>query len=362
MKICFVAPANNYHTQKWCKWFSERGHEIHVISFVKGTIETAAVHFIDAGVKTEDKDVQKIKYLFTGKQIKKIINEITPDIVSVHYATSYGAAVALSGLKGYILSVWGTDIYSFPKKSFFHKMLLKYSLKKAQYIFSTSKAMADETHKYTNKKIEITPFGVDTKLFHPGKRRHRNEQDNFIIGTVKTLAPKYGIEYLLKAAAIIKNEYPDIPLKLRIAGKGSHEKEYKELSAKLGIEDITTWLGFISQERAAQEWANMDIAVVVSISESESFGVSAVEAQACATAVIISDIPGLMEATKPDVTSLVVPRESVDELVKAIIYLYDNPWKRAEFGDAGRMFVLDNYELDFCFRKIEKIMSSAVKR
>lgn len=197
MRICFVAPANNYHTQKWCKWFLEHGHEIHVISFVKGTIANAAVHVIDAGVKTEDKDLQKLKYLFTGKQLKNIISDIKPDIISVHYATSYGTAAALSGLKDYILSIWGTDIYGFPNKSIFHKMLLKFSLRKAEHIFSTSKAMADEAHKYTERQIEITPFGVDTTLFHPDKRRRKKGQDDFIIGTVKALMPKYGIEYFV---------------------------------------------------------------------------------------------------------------------------------------------------------------------
>ena len=32
MKICFIAPADNYHTIKWCNWFRSRGHEIHVVS------------------------------------------------------------------------------------------------------------------------------------------------------------------------------------------------------------------------------------------------------------------------------------------------------------------------------------------
>lgn len=60
------------------------------------------------------------------------------------------------------------------------------------------------------------------------------------------------------------------------------------------------------KEQAACESANMDCAIIPS--ESESFGISAVEAQACSCPVIISDIPGLMEATNPGVTSLVVLR------------------------------------------------------
>ena len=42
-----------------------------------------------------------------------------------------------------------------------------------------------------------------------------------------------------------------------------------ELAAELGIEEITKWLGFISQEEAAAEWANMDIAIVPSVTDSD---------------------------------------------------------------------------------------------
>ncbi len=105
---------------------------------------------------------------------------------------------------------------------------------------------------------------------------------------------------------------------MRIAGKGPQEESYHKLASELRIDDITYWLGFISQEEAASEWANMDVAIIPSTLESESFGVSAVEAQACGTAVIISDIPGLMEATRPGETSLVVHRNAPNEIASAI--------------------------------------------
>lgn len=353
MKICFIAPASNYHTQKWSRWFASRGHEIHIISFVYAeSTETATVHFIDTGVSTQESDRKKLKYLLYAKKIKKLVEEIKPDIVNVHYATSYGTATALSGIKGYVLSVWGSDVYDFPQKSFLHKAMLKYSLKKAEYLFSTSYAMAEEASKYTNKRFEITPFGVDMQLFSPDKRTRNNNRD-FVVGTVKSLTPKYGIEYLLKAVAIIKKEHPDISIKLRIAGKGTHEQEYKNLAEKLGIDDITVWLGFIPQEEAAKEWADMDVAVSVSVSE--SFGVAAVEAQACGVPIIISDIPGLMEATRPGETSVVVPREDEKALAEAIVDLYFNEEKRRKIGSAGRKFVSETYEWNVCFEKIEEL-------
>lgn len=66
-------------------------------------------------------------------------------------------------------------------------------------------------------------------LFHPNKRT-RGEDGKFIIGTVKKLEPKYGIDYFLKAVNLVKEKRPDIPLEIRIAGNGSHEDEYHKLA------------------------------------------------------------------------------------------------------------------------------------
>ena len=295
MRICFVAEANSSHIEKWCRYFLARGHEVHVISFTKGEIPGTKIHWIDLGLEGEESDLAKLKYLTQGRRIRKLLKEIDADVVNVHYATSYGAAVALSGYRGYALSVWGADIYDFPKKSVLHRLLLKYSLSRAECLFSTSRAMARETRKYNRKKrIEITPFGVDVELFSPSKRSAVDR--HFRIGIVKKLDPKYGIDVLLHAAAIIRSRRPEIGLSLVIAGTGPAEEGYHALAETLGLSDCVTWTGFIPQEEAARVWADSDIAVIPSTLDSESFGVAAVEAEACGVPVVISDIPGLMEA------------------------------------------------------------------
>ena len=316
MKILFLAPANNYHTQKWCGYFVSRGYDVHVISFFPGTIEGVTVHFLDCGVDWQQSDSKKLKYLLKTPKIRR---------------------------------------YTFPHKSPVHRALLQYSLDHASCLLSTSEAMAKEVGKYTDKKFYVTPFGVKTDLFSPEKRSRRENDGRFVLGTVKALKPKYGIDVLLKAAAIIVEEYPQIPLQVRIAGEGPCEKEYKELVNRLGIVNHVEWLGFISQEKAAEEWANMDVAVVPSVTDSESFGVSAVEAEACEVPVVISDVPGLMEATQPGVTSIVVTRQSAQALADAIVLLYQNPGLRKKMGKAGRKLVMEKFDYVLCFHNIEKI-------
>lgn len=186
-------------------------------------------------------------------------------------------------------------------------------------------------------------------MFCPA-RRTRNL---FVIGTVKGLEYVYGIDILLKAAHIVHIQRPDIPLRIRIAGKGSKAEEYAKLAEELGIADIVNWLGFISQEWAAKEWANMDVAVIPS--RQESFGVSSVEAQACGCPVIISDIPGLMEATFPGKTSVAVERNNEQLLADTIIELFDNKELRYSLGNQGRIYVEEKYEVQQCFENVEKI-------
>lgn len=351
MKICFIGPANSAHIIKWCKWFTKRNHEVHVISFTPGEIENTKVHLIDIGVNTQGSDIGKLRYLVSGNRIKKIVDAVSPDVVNVHYATSYGSAVALSGLRGYALSVWGADIYDFPRKSILHKALLRFSLDRAAVLFSTSYAMAKEAAQYTNKAFEITPFGVDTVLFNPNKRTREDGDNVFVVGTVKSLSDKYGIKDILYAVAEIEKE-GEIPIRLRIAGKGPQEHEYKQLAHDLGIDSVTDWLGFISQEQAAKEWANMDVAIIPSTLESESFGVSAVEAQACGTPVIISDVPGLMEATSPGYSSLVVIRNMPHEIAKTLCKLYHECKLREQMGANGQKYVMEHYELNHCFEHV----------
>lgn len=344
MKICFLAPANNYHIQKWCEYFVGKGHKVDVISLTKGTINNVTVHYIDCGVKTIDGDLKKIKYLKQVKKVKNLIKQINPDIINAHYASSYGMIAALSKVN-YVLSVWGTDVYEFPKKSKIHKMYFNYILKKSDYIFSTSNVMKEELEKYTNKKIYVTYFGVKMDLFKPYKK-----PNEFIVGTIKGIDEKYGIKNIIEAISIINKERPDIKLEVRIAGIGKKEDEYKKIAKQLNV-DIN-WLGFISQEDAAKEWSNMSIALFPS--NFESFGVSTIEAEACETPVIVTDAPGLFETTIEE-SRILISKDNSKELADAIIELYDNPSKREQMGKAGRKYVVNKYEYNKCFKYIEDL-------
>ena len=361
MRICYLSNANNYHTIKWCRWFSQRGNRVLVLSLDRCTnkemlsLEGVEVHWLKNPANRDSGGIAKLAYLATAPQARREIRKFQPDVLHAHYASSYGLVAALAAEQDYYLSVWGSDVYEFPAKSPLHRAAIKYALRRARWVMSTSEAMAKETSKYTGKEFYITPFGVDMDMFSPTKRSRTEGDGRFVVGTVKALEPKYGIDVLLRGAARAVELRPDIPLEVRIAGKGSQQRQLESLALELGIVDRVHWLGFIPQEQAAQEWADMDVAVVMSERESESFGVSSVEAQACGTPVIYSDIPGLMEAAGGGRIGICLRRSDTGMLAQEMIRLYDQSDLRFRLGDEGRDFASKTFGIDTCFERVEAI-------
>jgi glycosyltransferase involved in cell wall biosynthesis len=288
----------------------------------------------DKFLKKQDGNFVKIKYLKSLTTLKKAIKSFNPDIIHAHYATSYGLLGTLSKFHPYIISVWGSDIYDFPHRSFIHKKIVEFNLFRADKILSTSKVMAKETQKYTGKDVEVTPFGIDLQFFKPAKVQNLFEEKNIIIGTVKTLEEKYGIEYLIRAFKILKDKRLDLPIKLLIVGGGSQELYLKDLTKELGIEKDTIFTGRVPYTDVPK-YQNM-LSVSVSVSDSESFGVAVVEASACEKPVVVSNVGGLPEVVVDGITGFIVEPRNPAQTADAIERLILDDQLRIKMGKAGR--------------------------
>lgn len=359
MKICYLADANSVHTKKWCNYFADRGNDIYVISLNGGKIDNPNVKIYSLGMNIESIRYggifSKFKYLFKIFSIKKIIKTIKPDIVHAHYASSYGLLGALLNFHPYVISVWGSDVYDFPQKGFMFKQIIKYSLSKADKVLSTSNAMKIETSLYTNKKIYVTPFGVDINKFKPNGEKIIKDNNEFVIDTVKALEKKYGIEYLINAFSMIKKYFPQKNLKLEIAGIGSELDNLKKQVQDLNIEKCVNFLGFLNQDEVNKAFNRFNVAVFPSIMNSESFGVAAVEAQACGVPVIVSDVGGLPEATSPNNSSLIVRKENAEDIFYALKLLIENDNLRMNMSKNARNFAEEKYNIKDNFSFVEKL-------
>lgn len=340
MRILFLGDASSVHIQKWAAYFSSNGYEIGIISLHNAVVPNVTVYSIDNSNSYNINDVSKLKYIFKISRIREIINKFKPDILHAHYASSYGLLGALSEFHPYIISVWGSDIFEFPRKSYLHKKLIEFNLKAADYICSTSDIMAKETQKYYNKEVLVTPFGVECDMFKPMPEYRSN--DKIIVGTVKSLEKIYGVEYLIKAFSILTEKYPKAPIELHIAGKGSEENHLKELSHSLNMAHRIKFLGFVPHEEVFKVLNSFSVAVFAS--NFESFGVATIESSACGIPVVVSKVGGLLEIAVNGVTGFVVPPRDPEAIAEAIEKIIFNKQLMEKMSENGRRYVLEKYE------------------
>lgn len=344
MKIIFLGEATSIHTIRWVNSLSEKGIEVILVS-LKGEVdiigkinENVKVIYLPFGTK--------LGYYLNVFALKKIISKEKPDLINAHYASGYGTLGRLSGFNKKLLNVWGSDVYDFPNESKIKKRIIEKNLKNYTAIASTSYCMAEETKKYLenkNRKIYITPFGVDTKKFKNFNiEKNKNE---IVIGIVKTLTENYGIEYLIRAIKELENTL-DIEnykkIRLLIYGKGELKNKLEALTKELQIEDKVIFKGYISNEDVPKALNEMDIFVVPSINE--SFGVAAVETMACEIPVIASSVGGLKEVIVDKETGYLVPKKDHKEIAKYLKKLILDKNLRTSLGENGRKRVLENYD------------------
>jgi len=357
-KILILGDANSSHILKWGLGILSKGYTVTIFSLTPysgGILMEKGIDVCSSSYAGKG----KFLYPFAIDELWQLIKEYKPDIIHAHYASSYGLLGTLSGFHPFIISVWGSDVFDFPKISPIHEWILKLNLKKADKICSTSHIMKEEARKYTDKDIAVIPFGVDLNVFKPMQVHHVFKEDSIVIGTIKSLEKKYGIGYLIEAFAILHKRIKGYSLKLLIVGKGSLDTILKAKVKDLGIEAETVFTGFIQPVEIPSYQNMLTISVFPSIDSSESFGVAAVEAMACEKPVIVSGVGGLPEVVEDNVTGLVVPPKNAEKLADAIEKLVSEEGLRNKLGMQARQRVekLYNWQdnLDSMIRVYEEM-------
>jgi len=367
MKVALLADRSDIHTVRWVNGLVDRGHGIELLTMHSGgdpLRSRVSVHYLNWG--------PPLGYYANVWQLRRSLNQIEPDVFHAHFASGYGTLGRLGGVAPYVLSVWGRDVYEFPYRTPLHRRVLLKNLKAADHLCSTSHAMASRTRSLCKQTapISITPFGVDTTAFSPdGEDRRKQLQldgESLVIGTVKKLNEKYGIDTLIRAFAQLRtrlcaeNEQLANSLHLVIVGDGPLRSELERLARSCGIESVTTFVGSVPHADVPSYLRTLNVYVAVSRADSESFGVAVIEASSCGCPVVVSDAGGLPEVVKRGETGIVVPREDSAATSEAIERLVCDPQLRARMGKAGRERVISQYEWAACLDQMEEVYKNVL--
>lgn len=204
------------------------------------------------------------------------------------------------------------------------------------------------------ERLTQLAMGVDTRAFVPPDRRAARSGGVSLL-TIARLVEFKGIEYALRAMALLVPRYPE--LKYRVIGDGPLRASLEKLRRELGLEANVEFLGALPQKEVITAFAQADLFVLPSIVGSdggtETQGVVLIEAQAMGLPVVASRVGGIPDSLTDGVTGVLVPPRDSQALARNLAELIERRESWPEMGRAGQRFVEEKFNLNKLNDKLE---------
>ena len=188
-------------------------------------------------------------------------------------------------------------------------------------------------------RVAVVPPGVDLEVFSPGPRAAARRllgvpADSYLLLFVGRIQPLKAPDVLLRAAARLVRQRPELRDRLVVAvvggpsGSGlAHPEALHSLATELGLLDVVRFVPPVPQDRLPDWYRAADVTVVPSYSE--SFGLVAIESQACGTPVVAAAVGGLRTAVADGVSGVLLDGHDPQEYAEVLADLAADPARLA---------------------------------
>lgn len=214
------------------------------------------------------------------------------------------------------------------------------------------------------QRMTSVPCGVDTQALRPGDRAEARRRlgwplGAFIVLQLGRLVPRKGIDTVVEAFALLPRE---LDTRLYIVGGGSAEPDeavtpeigrLRGLAQTLGVAGRVTFTGRRDRDQLRDHYLAAD--VFVTTPWYEPFGITPLEAMACGTPVIGSNVGGIRYTVLEGVTGHLVPPRDPEALAARLLNLQQNPAHAAAMGRAGVRRVRTQFTWDLVAARLARV-------
>ncbi|MDO8804664.1 MAG: glycosyltransferase [Elusimicrobiota bacterium] len=314
------------------------------------------VNYIE--MKNLQREISPIRDFRALLELRKEIAALEPEIVHTHTSKA-GAlgrlAAAMANLRSkkravIIHTPHGHLLYGYygPLKTFIFTLAEKFLSKFTDYFIALTPGEMRESAAAgigKSRQWTVVHSGVDFKPpAAPGHKRDLDiAGDEIAVGTVARLEPVKGVEYFIRAAALLLKRLPTVKLKFVVIGGGELETKLRNLAGSLGIREFVLFTGFRTD--AAAILPALDIYTQPSLNE--AMGRAPLEAQAQGLPAVVTRVCGLPDIIKEGETGFSVEPGNADALAVALEKLILSADLRTKMGAAAKAWALGKDEAGF---------------
>ena len=179
-------------------------------------------------------------------------------------------------------------------------------------------------------RAHLVPPGVDCRLFTPPESGTVRDRRVLYVGRVERTSRWKGLHVLVESLTRLRELVPGVGLD--IVGDGDDVDHLRRRAAALGVADLISWHGRVSHRELPGHYRRAGVTVLPSLTESESFGMTLVEAMACGCPVVGSAVGGIPFVVRDGVDGLLVPPGDPAALAEALAAVLDRPAARGRPG------------------------------
>ena len=224
------------------------------------------------------------------------------------------------------------------------------TIERTDRLIAVSEACITAMRPYFDQPFDIIPNGVDCDLYHPLPEATPHPPGPARILFMGRFDPRNGLDTLLEAARILKDEGRDFVV--QVVGDGPLRRRYHLQARRLGVWDRIEWLGLLDKERPR---LYREATVFAAPCVLASFGVVLLEAMASGTPVVCADNIGFRQVIRDGMPGLFVPPHDAAALATGIGQVLDDPELRAEWGRRGRRLVVERYSWPSVADRVEAL-------
>lgn len=273
-------------------------------------------------------------------ELRRLVREIQPDLIHAGPIQTCALIAVLSKSRPVLTMSWGFDLMQDADRSAWSRWVTRFTLRRSAYFVSDARVTRAKAVAIGMRKdrTAVFPWGVDLGVFRPASRpggafrprRAAGRSDRrapgarrkpFVLLCNRSWEPRYGVDVLARAFVLAASQ--DDALRLVLLGGGSEGDKIRQILREGRQLDRVRFVGHVPQKALPHWYQRADL--FISPSHVDGSSVSLMEALACGSAILVSDIPANKEWIRPGTNGWLFRDGEPADLAQKIRWIRSNP-------------------------------------